>query len=146
MKISDVTNSSLLVWAVWRSLDTKTGARNTEEGELPQERLARWLSTRACDDEILEEIRRIYESNQSKRSDGEPFVVIAHNYAANAAKPKVKEAAIWASLSDKEPHTIYVPEKDDWKYRRPASIGREIVDVIRLLMSLDEAPTPPATP
>lgn len=134
---------ALVRWSVYRSLDTRTNARHDLTGLTAGERLARWREAEATDGDILDELRRIYEYNPSRRGAGEPIVVVKSDYPVTRRGETTKWPALWCSLDNNDITHRYNKKTDDWDMTKPTIVGIAIVDVVRALMNEDSAPPMP---
>ncbi|MFC7335197.1 hypothetical protein [Rhodocista pekingensis] len=133
--------AGLLRWAVYRSLDTLTGARYDRSGELAGARLERWRLDSATDDGILAELTHIYGYNPSHRGPDEPVVTVKSDYLPER-KGAAPVPALWASLDNLHPQ-FRRTKSGEWVFTSPHAMGLALVDIIRLLM---RSPVPPPMP
>lgn len=130
----------LLKWAVYRSLDTVAQSGYDLLGETAEQRLARWRQSSLSDEQILRELKGIYEYNPALRTAGEPVVIATADYApaGQATTP-----ALWCSLDNTDPNLRFNPQTDDWEETPPVAAGGDLVAVVRELLSAEKAPPMP---
>lgn len=130
----------LLKWAVYRTLDTAALSSYDMKGETADQRLARWRQSSASDEQILRELKGIYEYNPALRSAGEPVVVAT---AAYAPAGQATVPALWCSFDNADPNLRFNPQTDDWEETPPSAVGGDLVAVVRELLTADQAPAVP---
>lgn len=87
------------------------------------------------DPELLDALSAAYRSNNTARQPGEPRVVL-HPRFGKSSKPV---PALWVDWDKTAPDLL-----DTGDYAPPALAGRELVQTVRYLMTLDRPPALPS--